>query len=81
LARADRFPEVVARDTRPMRISIDYELCAGHGQCILAAPDIFDLPDDADQVKVLDFEPCEEHHESVTRAAAMCPAQAISVTD
>ncbi|MFZ2176149.1 MAG: ferredoxin [Rhodococcus sp. (in: high G+C Gram-positive bacteria)] len=61
-----------------MHITVDFELCAGHGQCLLAAPDFFDLDEDP-QVTVLDADPGEEHREAVQRAAAMCPAQAIKV--
>ncbi|MGA9489027.1 MAG: ferredoxin [Mycobacterium sp.] len=64
-----------------MQITVDYDLCEGHGQCILAAPDVFDLPDDAEQVELLDAHPAEERREVIVRAAAMCPAQAIQVSD
>jgi ferredoxin len=62
-----------------MHITVDYGLCAGHGQCLLAAPDVFDLPDGSEQVVVLDPNPAESEHEAVVRAAAMCPAQALRV--
>jgi ferredoxin len=64
-----------------MRITVDYQLCEGHGQCILGAPDVFDLPDDAEQVAVLNPQPTEEQRDSIVRAAAMCPAQAIHISD
>lgn len=35
-----------------MHISVDYIRCDGHAQCLLAAPELFDVPDDADQVSV-----------------------------
>ena len=63
-----------------MHISVDYTLCEGHGQCLLAAPDLFDLPDGAEQVVVLDAEPPESQRDRAVRAAAMCPALAIRVT-
>ncbi|QLL06487.1 ferredoxin [Mycobacterium vicinigordonae] len=62
-----------------MNIIVDYGLCDGHGQCLLAAPDVFDLPDGFDQVVVLDEDPPVADYETVVRAAAMCPAQAIRV--
>jgi ferredoxin len=62
-----------------MHITVDYGLCDGHGQCLLAAPDVFDLPDDSDHVVVLNADPAQEQHDSVIRAAAMCPAQALRV--
>jgi ferredoxin len=63
-----------------MHITVDEDLCEGHGQCMLAAPDFFDLPDDADHVTVLNPEPAEEFRDEIIRAAAMCPAQAISIS-
>ncbi|MBN9634943.1 ferredoxin [Mycolicibacterium sp. HS_4_1] len=63
-----------------MDIAVDYGLCDGHGQCLLAAPDVFDLPDGADQVVILDEHPSPGLYEAVVRAAAMCPAQALRVT-
>ncbi|GAA2539289.1 ferredoxin [Mycolicibacterium diernhoferi] len=63
-----------------MRIDVDVTLCEGHGQCLMAAPEVFDLPDDADHVVVLDQDPPEQERDAVVRAAAMCPAQALSVS-
>lgn len=63
-----------------MRIDVDYTLCEGHGQCLLAAPDVFDLPDGAEQVVVLNPDPPEQDRAAVVRAAAMCPAQALTVS-
>ncbi len=62
-----------------MRITVDDSLCEGHGQCLLAAPLVFDLPDDADHVVVLDPDPPESQRDAVVRAVAMCPAQALRV--
>lgn len=63
-----------------MHISVDYGLCEGHGQCLMAAPELFDLPDGADQVVVLDTDPPESLRDKAVRAAAMCPALAITVS-
>lgn len=67
-------------DTERMHISVDYTLCEGHGQCLMAAPELFDLPDDAEQVVVLDADPSESLRDRAIRAAAMCPALAITVS-
>lgn len=78
-ARSSRRP-VLRRHTGPMHISVDYTLCEGHGQCLMAAPELFDLPDGADQVVVLDADPPESERDRAVRAAAMCPALAITVS-
>ena len=62
-----------------MQITVDYSQCEGHGQCLLAAPDVFDLPDGADHVVLLDADPPAAEYGAVLRAAAMCPAQAIQI--
>ncbi len=62
-----------------MRITVDYSLCEGHGQCLMAAPEVFDLADDAEQVALLDPNPPADQFDAVVRAAAMCPALALSV--
>lgn len=63
-----------------MRITVDYTLCEGHGQCLMAAPDVFDLPNGSDHVVVLNPDPPEQERAAVVRAAAMCPAQALTVS-
>lgn len=62
-----------------MHITVDYETCAGHGQCIMAAADVFDLPDGAEQVVLLNADPPEAARARVIQAAAMCPSEAIRV--
>lgn len=64
-----------------MKVSADYDTCAGHGQCLLAAPTVFDLPDDADQVVILDPNPGDSLRQQVNRAIGVCPVSALSVTD
>ena len=64
-----------------MHVTVDYDLCAGHGQCLLAAPDVFDLPDGSEQVVMLDPDPPQSEYEAVVRAVAMCPAQALRVVN
>jgi ferredoxin len=62
-----------------MHVTVDYDLCPGNGQCLLAAPHVFDIPEGAEQVVVLNSAPPEADRELVVRAAAMCPAQAIRI--
>jgi ferredoxin len=69
-----------AADTDGMRITVDYDLCEGHGQCLMAAPELFDLPDGSEQAVVLDPDPPESQRDRAVRAVAMCPALAITVS-
>lgn len=62
-----------------MRITVDLDLCDGHGQCVFAAPNVFEL----DQVGDLhyDAEPADGERANVTNAVRLCPVQAIALLD
>lgn len=62
-----------------MRISIDFDKCCGAGQCVLAAPDVFDQRDEDGIVVLLDADPSEDQYDNVRQAAAVCPAAVIQV--
>ena len=62
-----------------MKITVDTTLCEVHGDCVVAAPDIFDIGEDDDVVQVLDPEPGEGLRAVVTQAAKMCPVAAIRI--
>ncbi|MFE2432004.1 ferredoxin [Streptomyces sp. NPDC059373] len=63
-----------------MEISIDFDKCCGAGQCVLAAPDVFDQRDEDGIVVLLDDNPPQEQYDNVVQAAAVCPAAAIEVS-
>lgn len=54
--------------------------CIGAGQCVLAAPAVFDQDEDG-IVVLLDATPPEDQHEAVRKAARLCPAVAIFVDE
>ncbi|MEV7405572.1 ferredoxin [Streptomyces sp. NPDC091267] len=62
-----------------MNISIDFDKCCGAGQCVLAAPEVFDQRDEDGVVILLDDNPPAEQLVRVREAAAVCPAAAIEV--
>lgn len=62
-----------------MHIAVDYDLCEGHSQCLIAAPDLFDLSEETGQAVVLNPDAPEADRDRALRAAAMCPAQAIRI--
>ncbi|MET8757756.1 ferredoxin [Lentzea sp. NPDC004782] len=62
-----------------MHVTIDEEECCAAGQCVLAAPEVFDQRDEDGIVVLLDAEPDESRYAMVRDAAAVCPALAIVV--
>jgi ferredoxin len=63
-----------------MRVTIDPARCQGHAQCALAAPDVFELGDDG-YASVLRPDVPSDRQEAARHAAAICPEQAVSLTD
>jgi ferredoxin len=64
-----------------MHVTIDEDKCCASGQCVVAAPDVFDQRDDDGIVILLDASPAAEYHQAVRDAAAVCPAAAILVRE
>lgn len=64
-----------------MKIEIDEEKCTAAGQCVLAAPNVFDQRDSDGVVIVLDERPPESERVAVDDAIIRCPAAAIWLTD
>ncbi|KQY58252.1 ferredoxin [Aeromicrobium sp. Root495] len=62
-----------------MKITVDFDHCEVHGDCVVAAPEVFDIGDDDDVVQVLDDNPGEELRTKVETAAKMCPVAAIKL--
>ena len=60
-----------------MKITVDAIKCDAHGDCVVAAPELFDLGDDDDVVQVLDAEPGEELRAKAELAVRLCPVTAI----
>lgn len=63
---------------RPVRVSIDRQLCQGHSVCVSEAPGIFRLSADGEG-EVFVASPSSEAYERLARAFEHCPNQAIVV--
>ncbi|HEY1973984.1 MAG TPA: ferredoxin [Pseudonocardia sp.] len=61
-----------------MQVSIEQEKCITAGQCVLAAPAVFDQDDDG-IVVLLQESPPADLADSVYEAADLCPAQLIRI--
>ncbi|MBP2329421.1 ferredoxin [Kibdelosporangium banguiense] len=64
-----------------MRVILDEPKCVASGQCVLAAPHVFDQRDDDGVAIVLDETPAQELHDGVREAVAICPAAAIRLAE
>lgn len=59
-------------------ISTDQTRCQGYGNCVAAAPEVFDLSDSG-LVQVLNERPEGPELARAREAASLCPVQAITV--
>ena len=62
-----------------MRVAVDQDRCIAAGQCVAAAPDVFDQRDEDGVVVLLKATPDADEEDDVRRAAVVCPALAIQV--
>jgi ferredoxin len=62
-----------------MKVIVDSARCELHGECVMAAPDVFEIEDDKESVTVLNDQPGEHQRSAVEDAAMMCPVTAIRI--
>ena len=62
-----------------MRVTVDADICGGHGACLSTAPAVFTLTD-AGYAEVLVDEVPAEFEAAVEQAALHCPTKAISIS-
>jgi ferredoxin len=60
-----------------MRIHLDLEACLGYANCVMEAPEAFDLDEETNKAVVLVDNPDEAQFESVRAAVRSCPASAL----
>lgn len=64
-----------------MRVELDEPKCVAAGQCVTAAPDVFDQRDEDGVAVVLEEHPTAELLDGVREAVAVCPAAAIRLAE
>lgn len=62
-----------------MRITIDESKCQAYGNCMITAPDVFDLGDEDAVVTILQTRPDAERRAVVEEAVRSCPVEALSL--
>ena len=60
-----------------MNVTVDLNLCEDHGQCAIAAPNVFRINDEGRLE--YDGQPDDSELENVEEAADVCPLQAILI--
>ena len=61
-----------------MRIRADRDRCVGSGQCVLAAPTVFDQSEDG-LVRLREHVVTPDDHDAVYQAEEICPSRAIRI--
>ena len=64
-----------------MIVNLDRDKCVGAGQCVMAAPAVFDQGDDDGLAVLLDPAPTGARKEGAREAARVCPALAIYLAE
>ena len=64
-----------------MFVEADRDRCIGAGQCVLAAPALFDQDEADGLVVLLEPAPADADEPAARAAAAACPAAVISIRD
>ncbi|OBH89507.1 MULTISPECIES: ferredoxin [unclassified Mycobacterium] len=64
-----------------MKVTVDQDVCASSGNCVLNAPDVFDQRDEDGVVVLLNPNPSADEAPGARRAAAACPALAIQIEE
>ncbi len=62
-----------------MKVHVDMNLCQSHGECVVVAPDVFELGDD--DVLVWQEEVDDSRRADMEEAANVCPMMAIRLED
>jgi ferredoxin len=62
-----------------MKVLVDMNLCQSHGECVFAAPDVFELGDD--DVLRWKEDVDESRRAEVEEAVNVCPMTAITIED
>lgn len=62
-----------------MKVSVDLDRCEGYANCVIEAPDVFDIDDDSGLARVVTSAVSPGQEAAVQAAVRACPARAIEV--
>jgi ferredoxin len=64
-----------------VKVTVDQDICASSGNCVMNAPELFDQREEDGVVVLLNANPSAGQTEGARRAAAACPALAIYIEE
>lgn len=64
-----------------MKVLVAPDVCREYANCVMEAPDAFDLDEETGKVVALVAEPDPSQYEQVRAAAASCPVRAIALVE
>ncbi|MFD9427278.1 MULTISPECIES: ferredoxin [unclassified Streptomyces] len=64
-----------------MKVTLEQDKCVASGQCVMAAPEVFDQREEDGIAVLLDDTPSTTDAPDVRHAAAVCPALAIHLEE
>jgi ferredoxin len=64
-----------------MRIVLDQDACLGYGNCVVEAPELFDIDDDSGLAVILVDSVPETAAGAAQAAVRVCPARALELED
>lgn len=62
-----------------MEVSVDRDLCELNEVCAAVAPDVFEIDDEAEELRIVQPNPPESEKERVSQAVASCPKNALRI--
>ena len=66
-------------DAKTGVLSVDLELCQGHGRCYMLYPDLFEPFDDNGRSRVRVSDVSGQNYDDAQRAVGECPERAITL--
>jgi ferredoxin len=64
-----------------VKIVLDGGRCEAHGECVVAAPELFDIGEEDEAARVLDASPGEQLRKKAEFAVRLCPVAALRIDD
>lgn len=62
-----------------MKLVLDIDACMGYANCIIEAPELFDIDEETDKAVILVEAPDDSFRATAERAVRVCPAVALRI--